>query len=169
MINSEKKPKARKIKKSAGGGGGGDDYDDGGSDDDDDDDNEDDDGEWDIDWNDEGEDNDPSVHGEVADGCDLEEMDGIREAIRQQKDAYIQVATALKAVNFVIHMHSRHISIVKEHHVKLRNKAMTLQGLINARSISGSSPSVSSSTSFLYQLVYFTPSLLLHYSLFDFQ
>jgi hypothetical protein len=136
-LNSEKKKKA---KKSAGGGGGGDGHDGGGDDDDSD---HDDDDEWDVDWIDEEEEKDPAVDGDVADGCDLDQMDQISEAIMRQKQAYIQVSTALKAVKFVLHMHTRYISEVKAHHVALRKEAMTLQGLLQQRTIRKAVPAVS--------------------------
>ena len=132
--NTGKKMKANPSH-SAGGGDGGDDNGGGGGDDDDD--------EWDVDWNDEGEENDPPVEGDVADGTDLDRMEAIRKAVFRKKQAYIQVTTALKAVKFVLWMHKQLISNIKEHHDSLRKEAMTLQGIINARKTRGPQPKVS--------------------------
>ena len=139
--NLKQKSKPTSGGGTVGGGGGGDDDDpndgDDGNDNDDDDDDDDDDDqpEWEVN------DKDVPQVGEAYPSPDIMDQDiednyesykAVVQATQHQKETYTKLTLALKSVSLLCHVYEKYIPLVRNHHLKLRQEAMTIESVITA-------------------------------------
>ena len=137
--NLKQKSKPTSGGGTVGGGGGGDDDDpkdgDDGNDDDDDDDDDDDQPEWEVN------DKDVPQVGEAYPSPDIMDQDiednyesykAVVQATQHQKETYTKLTLALKSVSLLCHVYEKYIPLVRNHHLKLRQEAMTIESVITA-------------------------------------